>query len=254
MVSKNVFSLYYPRFGIENILSKTFKVGLGDQLLASGQAKLLHQKTGLKVQIGSPKTGAIWMPLYDDVPYLGDEIWLTDYPGCRGYIKRIERGKYERVIFDHNYRAEPATVVIDPIDTDYIIIEPETKGPPAKKWHYYQQVVDAFPKWKFLQFNQKTLNGVDTIKTTVKQAAAYMKGARAYIGTEGFLHHLAAAVGTPAVVLIGAYSLPEIIGYSNHINLCIDDPDELGHRSKFGAMERIKPEKVIEVLYDCCRD
>ena len=68
MVSKNVFSLYYPRFGIENILSKTFKVGLGDQLLASGQAKLLHQKTGLKVQIGSPKTGAIWMSLYDDVP------------------------------------------------------------------------------------------------------------------------------------------------------------------------------------------
>jgi len=225
-------------------------MGYGDQLLASGQAKLLHRKTGKKVQIIGKHGRREWMPLYNNVPYLGKGIRLYDYGGNRAYYKKNEQG---RVIFNYDYKAEPATVIADAINTDYIIIEPNIKpgAPPAKKWHWYQEVVDAFPA-EYLQFNKQSLKGVDTVKTDLKQAAAYMKGARAYIGTEGFLHHLAAAVGTPAVVVIGAYSPAEVIGYANHINITVDDPDELGHRKRSGAMERIKPDTVIEALYDCC--
>jgi len=40
-----------------------------------------------------------------------------------------------------------------------------------------------------------------------------------YIGPEGGLHHGAAAVGTPAVVIFGGYIHPTTTGYAAHVNL-----------------------------------
>jgi ADP-heptose:LPS heptosyltransferase len=104
----------------------------------------------------------------------------------------------------------------------------------------------------FLQFNSDSL-GVETVVTSIVAAARYIAGCRCYIGTEGFLHHLAAAFGKPAVVLFGAYSHPKVTGYDFHTNIWRDVPEELGHRKKKGAMDTISPEEVIEALNDCYR-
>ena len=224
-------------------------MGLGDEILAAGQAKLLNKK----VRIGDG-TKVKWNPLYDYIPYIDREKgrWFIDFPGHRGYIDRTEkRGMLKKVHFNMDYRAEPAIINLEPIETDYVIIESRIKhtAPPAKLWKHYQQVVDAVD-CKFLQFNKCRLKGVDSVNTTIVEAARYIAGCRCYIGTEGFLHHLAAAFHKPAVVVIGAYSPPEVIGYDFHTNISVHDPEEMGHSHRTGAMDKITPDEVIQALRD----
>lgn len=52
-----------------------------------------------------------------------------------------------------------------------------------------------------------------------RQALAVLARAALYIGPEGGLHHGAAAVGIPAVVLFGGFIPPDVTGYSFHTNL-----------------------------------
>ena len=57
-----------------------------------------------------------------------------------------------------------------------------------------------------------------------------LSGARAAVLHEGGLHHAAAALGMPAVVLFGGMISPRNTGYDVHVNLAIDDPEALGWR------------------------
>jgi hypothetical protein len=227
-------------------------MGLGDEILAAGQARRIHERTGKKVTIG---TGAkvIWNPLYDYIPYLtksGGE-WLIDCPGQRGYISgqtRDQKGN-KVILFNWDYELIPPIIELDAIETDYVIVEPKIKpsAPPGKLWKRYQEVVDAFPNERFLEFNGPTLERVDSIKTDIVTAARYIKGCKAYVGAEGFLHHLCGAFGTPAVVLFGAHSFPKL-EYENQTAIKVDEPSELGNRGKQGAMDKIPAERVIEAL------
>ncbi len=229
----------------------------GDSLLAAGQARIIHEITGQKVRIGNPDSGNIkWFELYEYIPYLtkmNEGIWLKDHPGYRGYIKKFHKlpdGRVLKADYNLDYRAEPAYIEIDEEPNDYIIIEPSKKNTaaPGKLWHGYQEVVDAFGD-KFLQFNQSTLKGVDRRDTTLTEAARIMKGCRCYIGTEGFLHHLAAAFGKPAVVLMGSFTPAPVMSYPGHINLAVDNPEEVGH-AVYGSMANIPLDAVIEALSD----
>ena len=225
-------------------------MGLGDDLLAAGQAKLLNKT----VKIGDG-VKPWYNPLYEYIPYLSEaaDEWFIDYGGHRGYIKEVERHKtWERVIFNMDYRAEPALIELPGIDNDYVIIEPHIKpgSYPGKQWHHYNELMCC--DFHFLQFNSDSL-GCDSLNTSIVEAAQLMAGCRGYVGTEGFLHHLAAAFHKPAVVLFGAYSHPEVTGYDFHTNIWRDVPDELGHNKKTGAMETISPDEVIEALHDCYR-
>jgi ADP-heptose:LPS heptosyltransferase len=215
-------------------------MGYGDELLVAGQAK----KIGKTVEIWH-KNKPIQNELYKYIPYLGSGVRYEESP-FRGYITDIQRNP-KRIIFNRDYRAEPAIIDIEPENNDYIIIEPTIKrgASRAKQWHHYQQIVDAIDA-KFLQFCNKTLDGTDIKNTTLTEAARLMAGCRLYVGAEGFLHHLAAAFGKPAVVIMGAFSHPKVTGYDFHTNIWIDDPDELGSYVKTGAMEKISPEEVIE--------
>lgn len=239
-------------------------MGYGDFLLAAGQAKLIHQRTGKKVAIGNGNE-IQQHELYGYVPYLCNPKkcdegfdWLLDWNGHRDYISMKERDEDGKkiLVFNKNYKAEPCVLDVEPIPNDYIIIEPNIKpgAPPAKQWHRYQEVVDAIDE-PFLQFNLPTLSGVDAQKTTILEAAQWMAGCRFYVGTEGFLHHLAAAFGKPAVVLFGGYAPPSVLGYDFHTNIYRDAPDELGNmRRPSDAMGDIGPEEVIEAVRHYCRE
>jgi ADP-heptose:LPS heptosyltransferase len=52
-----------------------------------------------------------------------------------------------------------------------------------------------------------------------RNALAILSHAALYIGPEGGLHHGAAAVGVPAVVLFGGFIPPQVTGYTTHTNL-----------------------------------
>lgn len=233
-------------------------MGFGDELLAAGQAKLLHRKTGKKIAIGRPNK-VYWSVFYEHNPYLvsvpkGNCIWLENYPGHRGYFSKKDANRYW---WNLDYRAEPAEIFFGPDEPvtpgDYVVIECHNKAAasPGKRYPYWQRVVDLMPGIEFRQpvYGQPPLNGVKPIRTSLRSVAQLIAGARAYVGPDGCLHHLAAALGKPAVVVFGGFAPKEALGYSFHRNF---GEGAMGYRNDCEynreAMERIAPESLAEAL------
>lgn len=61
-------------------------------------------------------------------------------------------------------------------------------------------------------------------RTTLREAAGVLAGARLFIGMVGFLMHLAAAVGTRSVVIFGGREHPDQSGYPDNVNLFTELP------------------------------
>jgi len=63
------------------------------------------------------------------------------------------------------------------------------------------------------------VTGAVTVTTaTFREALGVLAAAALYVGVEG-LHHGAAAVGVPAVVLMGHFANVAAVGYPDHANL-----------------------------------
>lgn len=89
------------------------------------------------------------------------------------------------------------------------------------------------------------------VTETIREAAAVLSTARAAVLPEGGLHHLAAAMRLPAVVLFGGFISPKSTGYSMHRNL-FTGKVACGNRRPCDhcaqAMAAISPESVFEEL------
>jgi ADP-heptose:LPS heptosyltransferase len=85
-----------------------------------------------------------------------------------------------------------------------------------------------------------------------RTACAVLARAKAYVGHESGLHHAAAAVGVPGVVIFGGYTPIEVTGYPMHRNLGASMEDACGSRQPCDHcaawMERITPEQVLAEL------
>ena len=147
-----------------------------------------------------------------------------------------------------------------------VILEPHIKpgASPNKEW--------GWVRWNKLAWllqrrgfrvtqlgpnGHQSLEGAERIYTpTMRHAAAIVARARAAALPEGGLHHVCAAVGTPAVVIFGGYIAPAVTGYEEQVNLFTGASKgyELGcgmrvHCSHCReAMARIAPEDVAERL------
>lgn len=93
------------------------------------------------------------------------------------------------------------------------------------------------------------LRDVDAIETPdFRHALAVMGLAALYIGPEGGLHHGAAAMGTPAVVIFGGFNTPRSTGYAWHENIAVGEPcgtiEACWHCK--AAMESISVDRVLE--------
>jgi ADP-heptose:LPS heptosyltransferase len=83
-----------------------------------------------------------------------------------------------------------------------------------------RSVVQFFPDLKA----GPRLRGVRQIRTlTFRDAVAVLKNSALYIGPEGGMHHAAAAVDVPGVVLFGGFIPPSVTGYDTHTNLVGSD-------------------------------
>ena len=141
----------------------------------------------------------------------------------------------------------------------YVIVEPNCKAAasPNKQWGWdrWQALVDASPSIPWAQLGPpgtRLLDGVRHIETPdIRSAAAVLHYAAAYVGPEGGLHHLAAAMGPPAVVLFGGFISPAQTGYAWHRNLFTGgEPcgNMLPCAHCAGAMARITVPAVLEAL------
>jgi hypothetical protein len=117
--------------------------------------------------------------------------------------------------------------------TGRVAIQSAAVGPTAmynKQWSHerFQAVVDALANdYKFVQLgtiNDRPLRGVDDLRgqTSIRQTAAILSHTRLFVGTVGFLMHLARAVECPSVIVYGGREAPWQSGYICNINFYSD--------------------------------
>jgi hypothetical protein len=95
-------------------------------------------------------------------------------------------------------------------------------------------------------------------RTSLRDAMAIVSNARLFLGLEGFLMHLAAAVGTRSVIIYGGYLHPSQSGYPGNTNLFTELPcSPCGFASHCDfdreCMRKITPEMVAEAVREALR-
>jgi len=265
-------------------------MGIGDQVMAAGRAKLLHKKTGKRVCIGN-RPNLLWSPLYSDNPYLvksgekasDDQIWLHDCPGARPYIdyqgtrlhsdnRRMSGKRFRRWVWMKNHVPEPMEVFFseeEEYERDllkkrrFILVNPhqKPKAPPNKRWpfEYFQEVVNSLKDdHEIIQLKehhgQPSLLNATSYAPTLRQLAVYISSAVLVVSGEGLFHHLSAAFQTPTVVLFGGFVSPDVTGYDYQQSIYVRDRNVLGVREATEAgrniMLSITPELVLNLAED----
>ena len=241
-------------------------MGLGDWIMATVEARRENEKTGREVAFTDIR-GKIQR---SEVFAFNPRIVQTPTPnakriincgGIRPYIAGKDGAKFRWRKWD----IEPGEIYFSNGERDWgsvahdcVMVEPHVKMRGGnKEWPFsrWQQVVDAMPEVRFLQaikLGTEPLRGVETVETpTFRHAMALLDHARAFIGCEGGLHHAAAAVSTPAVVLWSEFIAPEFTGYPTQINIRHANGacgSRLPCPTCRASMEAIDPSEVVAAL------
>lgn len=204
-------------------------MGLGDELLAAGEARRMRRTDPRKVRIidrrGIPRWHEVWDGCPDIARTRDTQVQvLRNGPGCRPYID-YPRSTPQRWGWT-NYRPEPAQlghVKANEAARGCVLIEPHIKSgaSPNKQWGKWHELVKRpFPWLQVGPRGTTVLPGARFIETnSIREAQAALTACAAAVLPEGGLHHLAAAVGLRAVVLFGGYIGPEQTGYEMHRNI-----------------------------------
>lgn len=223
-------------------------MGIGDSILSTGIAKRIHAETGQKVRFGNGRDVHWDDQIFQGNPKISktEGVWVPDYPSCRPYIKGM---KGSRIIFNDDYRAEAGEIygieATDQYLTDYIFVEPNTKLDYAaginKAWRGWDELFRHDLPWV-----KNDQHG------TFRDALRVLAGCRLFVGTDGALHHAAASLGIPAVVIWTGFSSPRHLGYSTHVNIhdgsepCGTFHRECPHCKR--KSDQITPEEVLSAI------
>ncbi len=246
--------------------------GFGDELIATGLAKGAAAR-GKRIAFGDNRR-ILWGPhsaeIFAGNPNIAspgserdrDIEWINYYKGNRLYNK----GHGTHWAWNYQFNPKPGEIYFreDELEfaehfvSGFVLIEPNIplNKPQAvnKDWgaERYQEVADRLSGFDIVQFavGKRRLNGVRTISTpSFRHSMAVLRKAAVVICPEGGLHHGAAAVGVPAVVLFGGFIPPEATGYEMHTNLT-GGAKACGRVSKCNhcraAMDAIPVEEVTE--------
>ncbi len=210
-------------------------MGIGDEIMAAAQAKKMYEKHHVPVmivdRIGRMRTHYMW----DGLPYIlrgpqaGRYLRLTNGADARPYVAKKLHDRWKWKHFD----LEPGEIVLTEEEkkfaapyAGYILVEPNVKGTNEgnKDWGWDRWLTfTAMLPYQLLQLGPAGTRGLPGIRfvetSSFRKACAILAVSRAFVGTEGGLHHAAAALGVPAVVIFGGFISPDITGYRMHRNL-----------------------------------
>lgn len=240
--------------------------------MAAGAARASYARTGRRVQIFDRNGQPRWHPLWEGLQYIarpgetGAFDRITNGPGVRPY----HTGKSnERWTYNLDFRADRAEIVLTDAELAFgaqlagrIIVEPhiKAKASPNKQWGWVRWNKLAYlARERGIVVTQLGIDGTATLEfadfvatPTIRHAAAVLRHARAAVLPEGGLHHLAAAVGLPSVVLFGGFTPVELTGYEGHVNIGASLGDACGMRVPCKHCEQwmasITPERVLDEL------
>lgn len=251
-------------------------MGMGDELLAAGQARA-RQEAGdaRRVRILGADKQPRWDALWEGNPRIagphepGDFQWVINGPGARPYIA----AKHSRCWTWRDFVPTPGEIHFTRTEKDFaathradIVIEPTLKprASPNKHWgaDRWLEFVrlatrEGLALTQLAANGQFVLPGVRWVQSPdFRHACAVLARARAYVGHEGGLHHAAAAVGVPGVVIYGGFISPRQTGYALHSNL-FTGGEPCGMRVHCPhcarAMAQIEPEQVLAALQEKLR-
>jgi hypothetical protein len=208
-------------------------MGLGDWLMASGDAKEANERTGKKVKLGDGSRMFTDIQVFSNNPRMAlkldtDVVWVNNYPGSRPYLKGTNKGK---LLFNDDYKPRVGEIYfsheeqkdIDKIDGNYIVVEPNVKRVYAhtvnKAWHGWEELLKHDLPW--LQLGDVSVDRYTNWKETAtfRDALKVLSKAKLFVGTDGGLHHAAAALGIPSVVIWTGFTSPRHLGYDTHRNI-----------------------------------
>lgn len=167
-----------------------------------------------------------------------DIEWIAHYKGHRLY-NSISHGGGKwiwnldfRPVAGELFFSDAELKFAEAIGSGFIVIEPNVPTHKSvaqnKDWgaNRYEAVASELARsgHRVIQFDYETAraraSSAALLRTpTFRHALAVLSRAALYIGPEGGLHHGAAAVGIPAVVLFGGFIPPSVTGYPAHTNL-----------------------------------
>jgi len=254
-------------------------MGYGDEIIATGLAKGMKERGKLAAFGDGLKI--LWGPWCEEMFANNPNIarpgsepcnrlqWIEHYKGHRLYNKQ-GAGKW---LWNYDFKPTPGEFFWSPAERslinysrstlgDFIVIEPNVPWQktiwPNKDWgeeryrhltHIFQ--VHGIQVVQFMHRNsRRRLRGVTSLEFhNFRDAVATLSLAKLYIGPEGGMHHAAAAVGIPAVVIMGGFIPPHVVGYDTHINLtggaeACGSLTECAHCKR--AMERISVDEVYK--------
>jgi hypothetical protein len=252
----------------------------GDDVMASGLARGLHDR-GRRAAFGDGKR-IIWGPWSEEIFRYNPNVaqpgsegnkdleWIDYYKGNRKY-NRLDSSR-TRWIWNYEFKATPGEMFITEwvrTSGDYIYIEPNLSWQKSvainKNWGLvnYQAVTDRLlaDGHNLIQSanGRDKLRGVKFVSTpTFRSALAILQCARVALVPEGGMHHAAAALGVPAVVIFGGFSPPAVLGYDTHVNLTGGADEACGwilkchHCAK--ALARISVEEVYSAVSHCAQE
>lgn len=234
-------------------------MGYGDAVMTTGLVKKAYQKIGRPLCVGDG-TKVFWSEVFEGNPKIAKEpypgcLWIHDYKCHRPYID-YQKTTRERTVY-RDFRPEPGELFLSEKETapyqqfkGWVYIEPNVKGSYGgnKFYPYWQKVVDAIDA-KFVQGPGERLRGVEQVQTpSFRHACGLLSQCDLILTTDGGLHHAAAALGKPAIVVWGGLASPKVLGYDSHINLHSGTRSCGSHAPCLHckqAMEAIPPEKVV---------
>ena len=214
-------------------------MGWGDELIASGQARVMQERNGPQPVLICGRDGAArWHPAWEGNPRIArpgtaNVQRLVNGPGMRPYIRAKEPDKWvwrdfacprgELVFTPEERRYAEAAVGVG----DVVVIEPRLKAKASANkdwgWAHWVELLRRFRSVRWAQLGPEGIPIVPGARHIVtpdfRSACAVLARARAVVLPEGGLHHAAAALNVPGVVIFGGYIGPAQTGYDLHANL-----------------------------------
>jgi hypothetical protein len=255
-------------------------MGWGDEVMVTGQVRVAHERDpgGRRVRVldrnKNVRAHALWEGNRTIVQpgQHGDFLFVVNGPGARPYIaeKLAQRWVWKEWEEGGPPRGE---IFLSGDERDLgrrfsgrIVLEPTIKAQasPNKAWGWVRWNKLA---WLLQNRGHKVtqlgpigtplLDGAELVVTNgFREACAVLSTARAAVLPEGGLHHAAAALRVPAVVIFGGFIAPIHTGYADQVNL-FTGGEACGMRVLCGhcidAMKRIPPELVAERLMEVLR-